>query len=114
VVQLHANFYGRGPTRAKTHLNEGFALCILEDVFTTAERTLIAAGHPAQVQATRAAFQEAVEPQFIAVAETATGRKVRSFVSAVHIDTEVAVELWLFEPVLAEAAEGTGDEAEDV
>ena len=115
VVQLHANSYGRGPTRAKTHLNDGFALCVLEDVFTTAERTLIAAGHAAQVKATRAAFQEAVGPQFIAVAETATGRKVRSFISAVHIDTEVAVELWLFEPELAEVAEGSGDgNAEDV
>ena len=36
VVQLHANLYGRGPTRAKTHLGDDYALCILEDFcFTT-------------------------------------------------------------------------------
>jgi uncharacterized protein YbcI len=103
-VQLHANLYGRGPTRAKTHLTESFALCILEDVFTPAERTLIGAGHAAQVQATRAAFLDAVEPEFITVAEMATGRKVRSFVSAVHIETDIAVEVWLFEPVPADGA----------
>jgi uncharacterized protein YbcI len=109
VVQLHANLYGRGPTRAKTHLNEDYALCILDDVFTPAERTLIVAGHAAQVQATRAAFQDAVGPELIAVAETATGRKVRSFISSVHIETEVAVELWLFEPV---PMDGDGDGAD--
>ena len=98
VVQLHAKLYGRGPTRAKTHIGEEFALCILEDIFTPAERTLIKADQAHHVQATRDAFQKAMADEFIAIAEAATGRKVRSFLSAVHTDADLAAELWLFEP----------------
>jgi uncharacterized protein YbcI len=98
IVRLHARLFGRGPTRAKTFLYDDFALCILEDVLTRAEKTLVGAGNTEQVHATRMAFQEAVRPDFIEIVETATGRKVRAFVSQIHIDPELAAELFLFEP----------------
>jgi uncharacterized protein YbcI len=101
IVRLHARLFGRGPTRAKTFLYEDFALCILEDVFTRAEKTLVDAGNTDQVYATRMAFQQAVRKDFIALVEEATGRTVRAFVSQVHIDPELAVELFLFEPASA-------------
>ena len=40
IVRLHANLYGRGPTKAKTYLTDEYAMCILEEVFTPAEKTL--------------------------------------------------------------------------
>jgi uncharacterized protein YbcI len=98
IVRLHARLFGRGPTRAKTFLYDDFALCILEDVLTRAEKTLVTAGNTEQVHATRMAFQEAVRPEFVALAEEATGRTVRAFVSQIHIDPELAFELFLFEP----------------
>jgi len=97
IVRLHANLYGRGPTKAKTHLGDDFALCVLEEVFTPAEKTLIRAGNTAEVEASRNAFQNAVEPEFVAVVEAATARKVRAFVSVVHIAVDAAFELFLFE-----------------
>ena len=106
IVQLHAQLFGRGPTRAKTHLAGDYALCILEDVFTAAEKTLIRAGNSAQVRATRAAFQDAVEKDFIAIAEAATERPVRALISQVHVDTELAIELFLFEPAAGPSADG--------
>ena len=45
IVGLHADLYGRGPTKAKTHLSDEYALCVLEEVFTPAEKTLIRAGN---------------------------------------------------------------------
>ena len=96
IVRLHARLYGRGPTKAKTHLNHDFALCVLEDVFMPAEKTLIGAGNSAQVRATRDAFQLAVEKDFVAIVERFTGRKVRAFFSQVHIPSETAVELFVF------------------
>ncbi len=98
VVQLHAQLFGRGPTRAKTHLAGDYALCLLEDVFTAAEKTLIKAGNSDQVKVTRAAFQDAVGKEFIAIAEAATGRPVRTLISQVDVETEMAVELFLFDP----------------
>jgi uncharacterized protein YbcI len=97
IVQLHARLYGRGPTRAKTYMHEDYALTVLEDIFTPAERTLIRAGKGDHVFTTRRAFKDAVQPDFVAVVEAATGRKVRAFISQVHLSTDSAVELFLFE-----------------
>lgn len=98
IVRLHARLYGRGPTKAKTFLTDDYALCILEDVFTPAEHTLIRAGRAENVHANRRAFQEAIEGKMVAIVELATGRKVHAFLSHVHIAAEVGVELFLLEP----------------
>ena len=97
IVRLHADLYGRGPTKAKTYLTDEYAMCILEEVFTPAEKTLIRAGSADQVKATRDAFQDAVEPQFREVVETATGKQVRAFVSVVNISIDAEFEIFLFE-----------------
>jgi uncharacterized protein YbcI len=98
IVQLHARMYGRGPVKARSYLQRDFALCVLEEIFTIAERTLIDAGNGPHVQETRHKFQEAVRDQFIEIAENVTGRTVRVFMSQVDIDEGVATELFLFEP----------------
>ena len=98
IVQLHARLYGRGPTRAKTYVTSDYALAVLEDIFTPAERTLIAAGKGEHVQTTRMAFQEAVQSEFVAIAEETIGRPVRALISQVHLETGSAIELFLFEP----------------
>ena len=104
IVRLHARMFGRGPTRAKTFVYDEFALCILEDVLTRAEKTLVQVNNTEQVHATRRAFEEAVRPDFIAIVEEATGRKVRAFVSQVHVEPELAAELFLFEPEVSQSS----------
>lgn len=99
IVQLHARLYGRGPTRAKSYVTSEYLLCVLEDVFLPAERTLVDAGRADHVVATRAAFQEAIQDQFIGVVEEATGRSVRAFISQISIAENLAVELFLYAPV---------------
>ena len=98
VVRLHAEHYGRGPTRARAHLAEDFVLVVLEDVFTTAERTLAAAGRGDQVMATRRAFADVMRERFCAAVEVACGRRVRAYFSETHLDPEMAVELFVLEP----------------
>ena len=98
IVQLHARLYGRGPTRAKTYIEDDYVLCVLEEIFTPAELTLIRADKAEHVEATRRAFQEAVNPEFIEVVEAATGATVRAFMSQVDIEGQMAVELFFFQP----------------
>ena len=99
VVRLHAEHYGRGPTRARTHVGEDVVVVILEDVLTPAERTLVGAGQSAQVKATRAAFAEALRDEFVGAVENATGRRVRAFLSETNVDPEVGVGVFLLEPL---------------
>jgi uncharacterized protein YbcI len=81
IVRAHAQYYGRGPTKARTVWKDDVVVVILEEIFTRAERTLVDAGHFEQVRATRQAFQDEVEPLFRQLVEQATGREVRSFLS---------------------------------
>jgi len=97
IVRIHAELYGRGPTKAKTYLDEDFALCILQEIFTPGERTLVERDHADQVMAMRHAFQLAVEKQFVEAVESATGRTVKAFFSQIHIGSDSAAELFLFE-----------------
>jgi len=99
LVQLHARFYGKGPTRAKTHLVGDLVVCTLRGGFTTVERTLIDSGKPDSVYAIRRSFQGAMEHEFRAVVEDATGRKVIAYMSNIHVDPDIAVELFVLEPL---------------
>jgi uncharacterized protein YbcI len=95
-VQLHARLYGRGPTKARSYLHGDYAVCILEEVFTTAERTLIVAGSGDHVSDTRKKFQDAVREEFISVVERITERTVRVFLSQVDIEANLALEFFIF------------------
>lgn len=96
IVQLHARLYGRGPTKARSYLQNDYAICILEEIFTTAERTLIGAGSTDHVRETRKKFQEAVKEEFIGVVERVTGRSVKVFLSQVDIEANLALEFFIF------------------
>jgi uncharacterized protein YbcI len=98
IVRLHADHYGRGPTRARTHIADDFVLVVLEDLFTAAERTLTARGRGEHVIAARAAFNEVLRDDLIAAVEQATGRRVRAFFCQTSVDPETAVEVFLLEP----------------
>jgi uncharacterized protein YbcI len=86
IVRIHARFYGRGPTKAKTVWRDEIVVCVLEDIFTKAEQLLVDGGRFEDVRAHRTAFQDEAKPLFLASVESVTGRKVRSFLSQVSID----------------------------
>ena len=47
----------------------------------------------------RRSFQQAMEAEFRRVVEEATGRKVIAYMSSIHVDPDLAVELFVLEPV---------------
>ena len=105
LVGLHRRYYGKGPTKAKTHMVDDTVICVLEGGFTTVERTLIAHGNAEAVYDVRRSFQASMERQFTEVVEEATGRKVIAYMSQVHHDPDIAVELFALEPA-AEQVDG--------
>ena len=98
IVRLHAEHFGRGPTRARAHVGDDFVLVVLEDVFTTAERTLVAAGRGEEVRRARDAFNDVMQARFVEAVESATGRRVRAFMCQTNLDPEMAVEVFVMEP----------------
>ena len=98
LVQLHSRYYGKGPTKAKTHLVDDTVVSILRGGFTPAERTLIDEGDVDAVYSMRRSFQKAMEEQFTEVVENALGRKVIAYMSQIHANPDLAVELFVLEP----------------
>ena len=98
LVRLHSRYYGKGPTKAKTYLVNDTVVCLLRGGFTTVERTLIDEGNVDAVYQIRRSFQQAMEEQFTAVVEGSTGRKVIAYMSQIHQDPDLAVEIFVLEP----------------
>ena len=98
LVQLHSRYYGKGPTKAKTHLVNDMVVCVLRGGFTTVERTLVDTGQSDPVYQMRRSFQTAMEDEFRTIVEESTGRKVIAYMSTVHINPDLAVELFMLEP----------------
>src|SRR5262249_19173062 len=99
LVQLHTQYYGKGPTRIKTYQVNDAVIALLEGGFTTVERTLIRQGNANSVHEMRRSFQRAMEERFRAVVEKATGRRVLAYMSELHTDPDLAMEFFLLEPV---------------
>lgn len=98
LAHLHMRFFGRGPAKAKTIVVDDLVACMLWNGFTTVELTLLSHGEKEAVEAFRRTFQSTMEAQFTEVVEQATGRRVRAYMSQVHVDPDVAVELFLLAP----------------
>ena len=95
MVRLQAEYYGKGPTRAKTYIVEDLVVVVLEESFTRAEKTLVQRGEREAIQHIRRRFQQQMADSFTSVIEQVTGRKVRVFLSDTDIDRDVSVETFL-------------------
>ena len=99
MVRLHREHFGRGPGSAKTVIsNREFMVCVLYDILTPVEHTLIRVGKIEHVRETRLMHQIAVEGEFIEVAEQTTGLKVTGFASTVTFDPDRAIEIFFLDP----------------
>src|ERR671911_2384091 len=95
IVRLQAEYYGKGPTRAKTYIMDDVVVVVLEESFTRAEKTLAERGEREAIQHIRRRFQQQMADSFIGIVEQATGRRVRAFLSETDIDQDVSVETFL-------------------
>jgi uncharacterized protein YbcI len=98
IVQLLRETYGRGPTKAKSYLNDNIVLVVLEDILTTMEKTLLDDGKDALVRDVRLTYQAAESNRFKSVVEDAMGRKVLTYHSQVTFQPDMAFEIFVLEP----------------
>jgi uncharacterized protein YbcI len=106
MVALHRKQFGRGAGAAKSFIVDDMVVCVLSDVYTQVEKTLIDAGKTEHVRETRQLHQLALEADYRAAVEAATGRRVLAFVSAVHFGPDMALEIFLLEPLGADDQDG--------
>jgi uncharacterized protein YbcI len=98
VVRLLSEYTGRGPTRARTHFNDDLVTVVVQDLLTKGEQRLIRDGKTDLVLETRRAFQQSMRHDLSAGVEQITGRKVLAFLSANHVDPDIAIENFMLHP----------------
>jgi len=98
IVALLKDFYGTGPTRAKTYVAEDLVVCLLRGGFTKVEQTLRAGGRGHAVITQRMEFQEVMRDRFVAVVEQATGRRVIGFMSGNQQEPDMICEVFVLSP----------------
>ena len=108
VVRLFSEYYGRGPTRARTYQFDRYLLTVLEDTLTTVERTLKGAGHQSLVREVRLTFQEEMADEFAGAVSRATGHEVLTYHSQIAFDPDVCFEIFVLGDAGAEPARGAG------
>src|SRR5689334_1523326 len=106
VVKALARTTGRGPTQAKTTLGDNGVFVVLQDSLTVGEQTLTAAGQGRAVLDLRRRWQGVMEADVSHEIEELTGRKVIGFMSDNHIDPDLAVEVFVLDPLPATSGEG--------
>src|SRR3954468_15667302 len=99
VVRALARTTGRGPTKARTTIGENGVFVVLQDSLTVGEQTLSDAGEGQAVLDLRRRWQRVMEADVSREIEGLTGRKVVGFMSDNHIDPDLAVEVFVLEPV---------------
>jgi uncharacterized protein YbcI len=99
VVKALARTTGRGPTQAKTTFGDNAVFVVLQDSLTVGEQTLTNAGQGQTVLDLRRRWQAIMEQDVSREIEQLTGREVVGFMSDNHIDPDLAVEVFVLEPL---------------
>ncbi len=97
MVGLKKEFYGKGPTKAKTYINDNYVFCVLQGGLTRNEETLLAAGEEDLVRQYRLRFQEAMAAPTTEAIERLTGRKVLGYHSQIVFEPEFGFEIFVLD-----------------
>ena len=97
MVGLKKRFYGKGPTKAKTYINDNYVLCVLQGGLTKNEETLIAAGEHKLVREYRLRFQEAMADATTEAIERLTGCEVIGYHSQIVFEPEYGFEIFVLD-----------------
>jgi uncharacterized protein YbcI len=98
MIALHERYHGRKPVTSRTTmLGEDLLACLMGDIYTNVEKTMIELQRQSLVSETRSAFQHAMEHRFIAAVEQITERKVARFISTTHVGPDLELELFVLE-----------------
>jgi uncharacterized protein YbcI len=98
LVALLKEFYGRGPTRAKSYYQDDLVVCVLRGGFSRVEQTLLEGGRGNVVIQQRMEFQELMRERFESVIADATGRRVIGFMSGNQQEPDMMCEVFILAP----------------
>jgi uncharacterized protein YbcI len=102
AVRILREYTGRGPTKARTIISRDTVLILFAETLTKGEQKLAEIGDPEVVLRMRHRFQQAMEAELTSLVETQLEREVLAFMSANHLDPDLAAEIFVLKPLAEE------------
>jgi uncharacterized protein YbcI len=99
IVALFKEFYGKGPTAAKTYFNDDWVFVVLDEGLTRNEETLVDSGEHELVRTVRLRFQAVMSERMTGAVEEVTGRRVLTYQSQLLFDPTHSIEMFLLAPL---------------
>ena len=97
MVGLKKQYYGKGPSRARTYLMDEYVFIVMEGGLTRSEETLLAAGQSDLIRNYRLAFQETVTHTTTRAVAELTGRDVLTYHSQILFDPTRVFEIFVLD-----------------
>jgi uncharacterized protein YbcI len=97
IVQMVAQYVGRGPTSARTTLNTNIAVVTLRETMTRGERYLAAAGETESVRGMREAFHRNLREEAVKAVEEIMDRKVIAYLADLDPLSDVGMIAFVFD-----------------
>ena len=97
IVQRYRDRFGRGPTEARAHIGDDYALVILGSVQTEVERSLVAGGERDAVELLRRRVRQMAAAEFRAATEEIVDRKVVAMLGDHNAVANTTVLVFLLE-----------------
>jgi uncharacterized protein YbcI len=98
IVQLHKQFFGRGPVATKLYVHADCVLVLMFSGHTASEQTMLEYGGGRSVAQTRVDLSESMKAQYIDVVERHTGRQVVGFMSSSQQDPDLLSQVYVLAP----------------
>lgn len=98
LVRLLATYVGRGPTKARTTINNNLVMILFGDTMTRAERTLVAAGEAEAVCSIRRILQTVMRRDAVRAVEEILCRRVIAYMADIDTDANMAIAAFVLEP----------------
>lgn len=98
LVQVYTAYTGRGPESVRAHVSSDVVTVVLRKTLTKTERSLTAEDRIEPVETVRRGLQATMKDAFLQGIEAITGRHVEAFLSDHDVETDIAVEVFVFAP----------------
>src|SRR5919202_1076049 len=106
MVRAQKEFFGKGPTKAKSYMLDDMLIIVMRGGMTTAEKTMLDFGKEDQVREFRQLFENEMTERLTSKMEEITGRRIVNYQSQVMFDPDLVVEMFVFD------SEGASDAIE--
>ena len=97
MVRAQKQFFGKGPTEAKSYLLDDLLIIVMRGGLTTAEKTMLEFGQQDQVRQFRQLFENEMTERLTDMIERLTDRRVLTYQSQIMFDPDVVVEMFVFD-----------------